>query len=360
MVESNIYGMGINMTVYYFLIVIIVIISILTMDMKNKVKKNKLIISTSALGIIFLQAFRSWEVGVDLRSYIPSYQLMKNIDVISGERLLNYDYGYLVFTKLLSNFGVSVQLFLAIVSITIMVLLSSTWIKYSKMPSISIFLYITLGFFAFSFSGLRQAIAFALTFYSYRFIVEKNIIKFIFCVMIAITFHFSAIVFILAFPLYHIKIRAKYNLGLVAVFVLVFLLKERIFQWVYFLYRGNEVNSASTGAYTMLIIMIGVYVLANIFGDKYDQNSTYNSYMNYLLVAILIQIFASQSNIIMRLGYYYYLFITLLIPDVISYQKNPIFRILVSSILLVMCLYFFQTTTGSGYLNVSPYQFYWE
>jgi hypothetical protein len=79
-----------------------------------------------------------------------------------------------------------------------------------------------------------------------------------------------------------------------------------------------------------------------------------------MLVAILIQIFASQSSIIMRAGYYYLIFITLLIPEVIKYQLDARVRMLVTSVLVFAFFYFFQKITGSGYLNVNPFSFYWE
>jgi len=129
---------------------------------------------------------------------------------------------------------------------------------------------------------------------------------------------------------------------------------------LYSLYRGFEGQIEATNAYTMIFVMISVLIFSYIFGSKDKENLKFNAYKNYMLVAIFIQIFASQSNTIMRAGYYYYIFITLLIPEVIKNQKDEKIRVIAVGVLVVALLYFFQVTTGNGYLNVSPYFFYWE
>ena len=137
-----------------------------------------------------------------------------------------------------------------------------------------------------------------------------------------------------------------------------FVLRSKIFLLVYQLFKGQQGQLEYTNAYTMLFVMIFVLILSYVFGSKKDLNI--NAYKNYLLVAIFLQIFASQTNTIMRTGYYYYIFITLLIPEVIKNQRDSKIRILAIGIIVVALLYFFQITTGNGYLNVSPYYFYWE
>jgi hypothetical protein len=128
---------------------------------------------------------------------------------------------------------------------------------------------------------------------------------------------------------------------------------------IYRLFRGVSGDIEATNAYTMLIVMILVLLLAFIFGTKDPQEIRFNSNKNYMLVAVLIQIFASQSSEV-RAGYYYYLFISLLIPEVIKNLRDPKVRIIVVGVLILAFMYFFQKTTGNGYLDVSPYQFYWE
>lgn len=333
---------------------------LISIKIKDRLIRNKAVIVLGCFGIFIIQALRAEFVGVDLSSYLPALQMVRSIDIFAGERLYNYEAGYLLYSQVFSKLNFPNQWYLAVVALTIIAPIAYTWYENSKMPGLSIFIYITLGFFAFSFSGLRQAIALAIIFYSFKYIKEKSLIKFILCVALAMSFHTTAIIFVVAYPLYYLRLRLIHIYLIVLVFILVFIYRSEIFLLIYHLYKGIAGEAESTNAYTMLTVMVIVMVLAYAFGSKDKQDLNFNAYKNYMLVAILVQIFASQSNVIMRAGYYYYLFITLLIPEIINNQKDIGIRISAVIILIVVLLYFFQMTTGNGYLNVSPYYFYWE
>ncbi len=348
------------MTIYYSLIGFIGLCSFFTLGMNDNYKRNKIIVMFSSIFIIIIQGLRRTTVGVDLIGYIPALQYAKNMNFISGEKLYNYELGYSLYSQFFSKLNVSDQAYLFIVALTIIIPIAYVWIKNSKMPGLSVLIYITLGFFVFSFSGLRQSIAISIAFFSFRYVQEKKLIKFLLCVALAMSFHSSAIVFFAAYPLYYMKLKQTHYFFIIPGFILAFIFKSKIFLIIYKLYRGFEGEVEATNAYTMLLIMIFVLILSYIFGSKDKDNLNINAYKNYMLVTIFLQIFASQSNIAMRAGYYYYIFITLLIPEVIKNQRDKNVRLLATIFLIGSLLYFFQVNAGSGYLNVSPYYFYWE
>lgn len=348
------------MTIYYGLIVMIVIVSLFSINVKDRHKRNKIVIMSCCFGIFLVQVLRARYVGTDVNDYLRGYQMVDSINIFAGERLFNFEVGYILYSQVFSKLKFSNQWYIAVVALTIIAPIAYTWCKKSKMPGLSVFIYITLGLFTFSFSGLRQSIAMAIVFFSFKYIQEKNLIKFILCVALAISFHTTAIIFIVAYPLYYLKFKPVHFTFIIPVFILVFIFKTEIFLLIYPLYKGTAGEIENTNAYTMLIIMILVLVLAYAFGSKDKQDLNFNTYKNYMLIAILVQIFASQSNTIMRAGYYYFIFITLLIPEVIENQRDKKIRILAVDVIIIALLYFFQVTTGNGYLNVSPYYFYWQ
>jgi len=335
-------------------------VSLFSIDIKDRQKRNKIVIVLSCFGLFIIQALRAEFIGVDLNGYLPAYQMVSSINIFAGERLFNYEVGYTLYSQAFSYLNFSEQWYLAVVALTIIAPVAYTWSKYSTMPALSVFIYITIGFFTFSFSGLRQSIAMAIAFFSIKYIKEKNFFKFILCVGLAMTFHTSAMIFIAAYPLYYLKLKPVHFTFIIPAFITVFIFRAEMFLLISLLYRGVAVEVEKTNAYTMLIIMIVVLVLAYVFGSKNKQDLQFNAYKNYMLIAILVQIFASQSNTIMRVGYYYYMFITLLLPEVIMNQRDVKVRIFAVCALIVALLYFYETTTGNGYLDVSPYFFYWE
>jgi hypothetical protein len=348
------------MAVYYSLILWVGIVSIFSLNIKDIQRRNKIVIIMCCFGIFIIQALRAEFVGVDLIGYLRGYHIVKDINVFAGERLFNYEVGYILYSQVLSKLNIPNQLYLSIVALTIIVPLAYTWIKNSKMPALSIFMYITLGFFTFSFSGLRQSIAMAIIFFSFKYIQDRSLVKFLILIVLAMSFHTSAVIFVIAYPLYYFRIKPTHFIIIVPFLVIVFLFRNKLFLLIYSLYKGVPGIAENTNAYTLLVVMIVVLMLAYIFGDKNSNNLNFNAYKNYMLMAIIVQIFASESMIITRAGYYYFMFITLLIPDVINVQRDIKIRIVTVFVLILSLLYFFQTTTGNGYLNVSPYYFYWQ
>ncbi|WP_342547346.1 EpsG family protein [Paenibacillus sp. FSL P2-0089] len=347
------------MTLYYCLILWIGLVSLFLIGLRDKYKRSQIVVILGCFGIFLIQALRSRYVGVDINGYLMGYQMVKNINVFSGERLFNYDVGYILYSQILSKLNISNQIYLAVTALIIIIPNCYIWIKNSKIPSLSIFIYITLGFFTFSFSGLRQSIAISIVFFSLKYIQEKKTIKFILFVTLATLFHFTAVIFIFAYPLYYWKLKPFNFFFILLSFIITFIFKEEIFLIIYRLFKGVPGEVVDTNAYTMLVIMIFILILAYVFDSSDNQNMNLNAYRNYMLVAIFVQIFASESNVIMRAGFYYYLFITLLIPEVL-HQQNPKIKVLAISGLVLSLLYFFQLNTGSGYLDVSPYYFFWE
>ncbi|KAF0091901.1 MAG: polysaccharide polymerase [Fusobacteria bacterium] len=348
------------MTIYYILLLLVGLISIFTFGIKDKNKRNLNILVIISFAIIILQGLRKSSVGVDLFGYLKALEVAKFLDFVPSVKLLNYEVGYLFYSQFFAKLNVPDQFYIFIVAVTIIMPITYIWIKNTKMPGLSVFIYLTLGFFTFTFSGLRQSIALAITFFSFKYIQEKKFVKFLLLVLLAMSFHTSAIVFIMAYPLYHFKLNLYHFLFIIPSLIIVFILKSQIFVIIYKIYRGYKGEIEVTNAYTMLIVMIFVLILAYIFANKEKTNINLNAYRNYMLIAIIFQIFASQSNMIMRAGYYYFIFITLLLPEVIQSQRDIKIRIFSTIVVIASLVIFFQVQTGSGYLNVSPYYFFWE
>ena len=348
-----------DMGIYYGLIGFIGLCSLAATGMNDKHQRNKIIILFACFGIAIIQGLRKITVGIDLPGYIRALRTAKDMDFFSGDKLYNYEIGYSLYSQLFARLNFSDQAYLFVVALTIILPIGYVWIKYSRMPGLSAFIYITLGFFVFSFSGLRQAIAIAITFYSYKYIVDKKRVKFLGCIVLAMSFHSSAIVFLIAYTLYHVNLKPVHFLIVIPGFILTFIFRSKIFLIIHKIYLGHEGRLESNNAYTMLVIMIAVIILSYVFGNEKKGKLNLNAYKNYMLAAVFFQIFASQSNIAMRAGYYYYIFITLLIPEIIKEQSDKKMRLVVSLLLVMSLLYFFNNTLLSGYLHVTPYYFYW-
>lgn len=130
----------------------------------------------------FKESTPEWEIRVE-----PSFWLLNRF--FSG-----FAYGYLgvfAFSSFLSLFFVYKIL-----------------VKYN-IVSLGILMYFTLEFLIFTNDALRQGIAVSILVYGYQFLVEKKRLKYVLCVAMAFTFHYTACVMLILIFLGKLKIPAK-------------------------------------------------------------------------------------------------------------------------------------------------------
>ena len=189
------------MILYLLLLVLSIAISLFDFTNINKVYKRVMLILF--LGICIILSGIRWNLGTDWSLYHDFYVYNTTLSDFLGDvedpsrlepgyGLLNYIHmnifnDYNMFMLLMALFTISVKV---------------RWIlKYTKYPLIAGMVYFTtyLG----DIFYIRQYIAVAITVFSFDYIVKRESIKFICTVLLASTIHTSAIVFLLAYPLYN-------------------------------------------------------------------------------------------------------------------------------------------------------------
>ena len=150
--------------------------------------------------------------------------------------------------------------------------------------------------------------------------------------------------------------------------ILIYILRENIFTLVLPLlsqkYALKYLKIENTNAYNMLYLLISFAIFSFILVKERTASITIKGMRNILLFALFIQIFASINTIVMRMGYYYLLFIPLLIPMVIRYGQrfNKEVLLCVHLVLIVFFTgyFFFNANYGADILNLYPYEFFWD
>ena len=348
---------------YFYLLFFITLIAIPSFIKSHTKRGGLYFVIFSFTAIVLLQSLRKWTVGIDIVTYLSFFERVSNDGHLLRfmQEFHSLEKGFIYYMKLLSFITTNPQVYLSLVSITIFSLVGYVIYKNSKNYYLSIIAIITLVFFNFSFSGIRQSIAIAIAFISFEFIKKKKWVLFILLVLLASTFHTSALVFLIAFPLYYLRIEKKHLFLILILIAVVFLFKSFFLKFilvnVFDKYDGSTLL-VSTGAYTMFFVMLALYVVSMIVKKPNSYSPQLNAYSNYLLVAVLIQIAASESQIAMRAGYYYFIFSSLLIPEIIVSTKNERIRPIIYVLVVIICFSFYYLTTSGGSLD--PYLFYWQ
>ncbi len=343
------------MIYYAGLIIFIIVIRAVTQEFAKK-EPLKWCYIFSAAAVILFQGLRSFNVGVDLVGYVPAYTMIgKKVD-FSWDALTsvyNYEIGYVLLNKIIYLLGFDSRGFLFVVAAIIQIPIFKTMYKHSDNPLLSILAYFAFGNFIMTFSGLRQGIAMAICFYAYTSIKEKKGKKFIFQIILAWLFHQSSIICLALYPLYYCKIkRSQLPLILIALAV-CFLLRSRIVAFANKLYYEETGEETRTGAYTMFVVYLALYVLS-FLRERPDED--YRGLQNILLLLVFIYSLSSVSNTIIRIGFPLTLYLTIFIPKVIKvFKVEKESKVVYNGACCLLCIVYFFTIVGG--LNTLPFSF---
>ena len=113
--------------------------------------------------------------------------------------------------------------------------------KHSSNFFVSYFLFVTLGFFDFSLSGIRQSLAMLLGIHLYTYALNRQKKHFIIMLIISLSFHYSAIILVPIYILVNKKPKSKDALVLTVFYLALYFNRNnlgRIFTRFY--YEGDS------------------------------------------------------------------------------------------------------------------------
>lgn len=328
-------------------------------------KRNKLALKVFFVLITVLVMFRHESVGNDTGTYILYFREFTRMGWFDLDKM-DLEIGYAIFNKAVSVITKQPQMFLAIAAVTVAAMIYPTYHRLSEDTALTIVLFCIMSIFPMMFSGIRQMIAIGLGCIAYDFVREKRIVPFVVTVLLAISFHVSAFMLIFMYPLYHAKIRKKQLYWIAPGIAVVFALNEPIFSFLTAIlarFTRFEAGMESTGAYTLLILFVLFTVFSFLIPDNSSLDEETVGLRNFLLISLIIQMFAPLHTLAMRLNYYYIIFIPLLLPKIIQYRSKRWNQVAILGrhiMVLFFLVYFFMNATPGSNLRVFPYHFFWE
>ena len=354
---------------YILLFLIPCIFSALNIKVKTKNGNKKIAIPIFFLIFFLILAFRNEEVGIDLINYkyyfekISSYSSkelfqnmlfsINNIDIEPLYILYNW-----IVSKIYNNF----QFFLAITAFITVYPIYKLYNEDDKFDCLKLILFMSITCFTMFFSGLRQIIAISISIYAYKSVRENKLIKFLCIVLLASLFHQSALILLLMYPIYHIKIDRKKYIYSIAIILTIFIFRRSIFSLILpFLGKKYSKNIITeTGAYSTYILLVIFYLFIILVGKKDEKNKEILGLRNFLIISIVIQGFASLNDIAMRMNYYYLIYIPILICRTLSNSEKKLQQV-VKIAYIVMTIffityYYYSAFNGSDILNVYPWK----
>lgn len=258
---------------YYLMLGLPLLIHLLYGGLGGKMSKQKKQSITMTVFFIILLAIlmlRHRSVGADIQKYISMFRTTAKLPFNKIFQVFESEYSYFILNKIISLFTLDTQWFLVIMAVIAVIPVAVLYIKESENAILSISIFVIISNFAMLFSGLRQSIAVAIIVISYFFVKKKKPIWFVLFVLLAFTFHKSALVALLLYPFYHMNITRNKLLIFVPIIGAVLIFNRPIFEFLLdFLGEyGESYRYEETGAYTMIILFVLFVALSFIAPEE--------------------------------------------------------------------------------------------
>lgn len=315
----------------------------------------------SLLILILFAGLRAYSVGTDTYAYLFAFKsYLENLKytLIPEDKT---EEGYLMLQKLAASLSGDFTILLLLISSIVCTCIYISISKLSEKVWISVFVYLTMGFYTFFFNGARQGIAIAIYTLSFYFLLRKKFIYYTAIVLVAYLFHRSVLLAIPLYFLFHLKFSYK-NLLLMVIVSFVAITNVGSFvemgAMVSSKYAGYDQGSTGGQLLTLFFIALALFfiVVRNRINERV--RPTYDVYLNMLLTGTFVYVVVILSGINVetsRLGMYFMITMIFLWPmvfDSVSRQDKLSFTCL---FLVFHLVYFILSTGRMGHLT--PYLF---
>lgn len=301
---------------------------------------------TIILLLVLLPSIRGVEVGTDTETYVRIFQSTHSFqDVL----LFKIEIGYSIFSFICSFLFTNYFFLLAFIALIVVTLYSKLIMYLSVNYFLSFYIFITSGIYVFFFNGARQGIAAALTSYAIIYIIKKNFFIYLFIIILAASFHKTAIIML---PMYYlVNRRNDYKVNLI-VLALSFLLIINLPYFINLLTSiddryetyGDKVESGGQLTIAFNIILGFIFVCIKPLIRKYLDS--YNILLNMYLFCIVISFVALFAQVnpsgLLRLTVYFSWTAIFMWPIILINIKGANFRsILYFIIIIFYSIYFY-------------------
>lgn len=328
------------MLIYYMLLLYIMIVSAMyqiCVSGSSRLRYHKSVYFWFVFIPVWLIMGLRYGVGKDYFSY-------KNIfeEIGNGVTFSYIERGYVVLNRLINRLThKSAYLFLTTSFMIVFFFMKTIW-KYSRSVVLSSVLFITLGYYFNAMNAVRQFMAISISFYAIQYINRKDWFKFLTAILIASTFHTSALILLVSYiAIVFLKDKTFYVLSTTA-FLLIRIMDMVLLKvisgnfWMNKFAMNNVTESRLS--FPNLILGFTIFVAGHLVLKKKKMGREIVTYMKYNWIALLCFLFLyNWGTACTRIAFYYTPVYLLLIPEIIVSIKGISNRLIVQMTVVVIC-----------------------
>lgn len=363
------------MFVYICTFILVIFLTYLAQLTRKKYKYLSYVISfISIIVLSLIAAFRSNEVGTDIKVYGLKY-FEKSQNYSSLYKYLKfYDFSeplYFILNYIVYNIYPKINLLFFVIQFFLasIIYIIAYRNKNDNNMVLYIFTYLCIWYNT-SFNIIRQSLAIFIVLYGFKYLENNDNKKYCLCIVLAFFFHKSSVLCLLIPLLKWIAKKEKRYIYIVGVCFILFVLFGIIGIFIpklismfptfekYFDYAlREETNFMLNFACIKLVVLIGL-----IFFTKETRKTEIGNTL--IFIAILDFVFYCSSLFIMygyRMSYIFLPHYIYLIPridrDLKNYKGRSTYRIFICIALMV---YWYYRYVKIGYDGTIPYTFFWK
>lgn len=344
----------------------------------GRTQKKRCIMAVSTIMTLF-SGFRSWWYG-DLVKYYTRFlnessHSLRELYKANGLRNIGLTMANKFAYSLFGEYGYDVLLF--IIALFSAYTLGKLIAKYSSSPYWSYLMYLSMGFYAFTFSGLKQTIAMSFCCLAMIALLQDKVKRFLIMVGLGALFHAPALVFLVAYPFSRKKFDKWYVIVVATLMTAMYLYRNQLVYFFEDAYRSEAAADAMlarevSGVGGRFIGMLLIMMLAMMLRPLTLKDKIYTKVFNVMVLAAAFQMMSVFNNTYTRLADYFYQFVVLFVPmfmqpitskKELAYRKassiiqNTEFRLMLAVGITLFSIWFFNNQMSG---TDSRILFFWE
>ena len=332
------------------------------------------------LPMFILVAFKDLSVGNDTVNYYRSFIIISRCSsVMEAFKISRLEEGYVLLNYIVSHCGGSYLAFQVIVAAFIFISIGMFIYRYSEDVTFSIFLFFTFRMLFACMVVVRVWLAIAVLLFGFKYLLQNKPLTFFGICLFAASFHRTALVFALLYPLVHSRMeKATRNLYVIFCIAIGFIGKP-FFSFLtnktgyYEGYLASVYFNSTNKLATVLTLLIDVcFFLFFITVERKDRNKPANNKLaiadttlaytiinTVFLVCIGIDIIGLRNTIMDRIAVYFRVLLVVMIPYILrrhSIENQLLFK--VSIVVLMLIQFIIVLAFRPNWNGVTPYRLY--
>lgn len=327
-------------------------------------KRRKFIIVATGLTLFFMIALRCKDLGSsDSDQYYNYWKILSGLsfnDFLDYEKDSRLEIGFLFSTWLLSHIPCFVFPQFIFVFSSLVICITICKFIYQNVDDVilGLTIFICLGLYTFMVQGLRQSIAMCICVVAIEYCKKRKLIKFIFMIFFASLFHQTAIVFLLVYFLYTLKIELKSFMLMIFMWILMLVFCTKILSFFNSAFNMNYDTATESGGFVAVAIYILILIMSIVFAreKKTDSNYCFFFYLTFLGFEVYLIRYIG-ALIAERISFYFMFGQIVALPLALKNITNSSSKIMKVIIWILCILLFIYRLRGS---NLLPYHFFWQ